>query len=494
MKLIQIKIENQIYEFEKASVSIGKKINLDIFLDNIRVSRQHARFLYEDECWKIEDLNSLNGTWLNGQRIKKTELKENDTIQIADVQLTIHFPPQELTQKEKVAETLKKNLEENNLLFLPENILKERISKKLGNLLDKNSVSFKNSDEKESYISAQLKSILGLGFLEDYLSDPKITEIMINGHKDIYIEKNGLLKKTSESFHDISMLLTIIDRILAPLGRHVDEASPLVDARLPDGSRIHVALSPISLNGPIVTIRKFSTSFEAVIDLVKVGTMTELLAAFLQELVISKKNILISGGTSSGKTTLLNVLANGISRNERLITIEDSAELKIMNPHTIRLEARPENIEGRGEITIRKLVQNALRMRPDRIIIGECRGAEAFDMLQAMNTGHEGCLSTCHANSPRDALKRLENMVMMAGFDFPLAAIREQIASAIHSVIQMKREIDGQRRITHVTQLRGIEHQTILTEDIFNSTKGDEDATPRSLYDTSDWRKNKNTG
>lgn len=494
MKPIQIKIENQIYEFEKASVSIGKKINSDIFLDNIKVSRQHARFLYEDECWKIEDLNSLNGTWLNGQRIKKTRLKENDTLQIDDVQLTIHFPPQELTQKEKVAETLKRNLEENNLLFLPENILKERISKKLGNLLDKNSVSFKNSDEKESYISAQLKSILGLGFLEDYLSDPKITEIMINGHKDIYVEKNGLLEKTSESFHDISILFTIIDRILAPLGRHVDEASPLVDARLPDGSRIHVALAPISLNGAIVTIRKFSASFETLDDLVSIGSIPESLAISLKDLVNSKKNILISGGTSSGKTTLLNVLVNSILQDERVITIEDSAELKIVTPHTIRLETRPENIEGRGEITIRKLVQNALRMRPDRIIVGECRGAEAFDMLQAMNTGHEGCLSTCHANSPRDALKRLENMVMMAGFDFPLKAIREQITSAIHVVIHMKRERYGKRVVTDVTQLSGIDHDTILTENIFNSTKGDEDATPRSLYAASDWRKNKNTG
>lgn len=273
------------------------------------------------------------------------------------------------------------------------------------------------------------------------------------------------------------MLSTIIDRILAPLGRHVDEASPLVDARLPDGSRINVVLAPISLQGPILTIRKFKTCFQTLNDLVNTGSLTLESATYLETIVKEKKNILISGGTSSGKTTLLNVLSNCIDPHERLITIEDSAELRLLQPHTLSLEARPSNVEGKGEISIRTLVQNALRMRPDRLIIGECRGSEALDMLQAMNTGHEGCLSTCHANSPRDTLKRLETMVLMSGFELPLRAIREQIASAIHVIVQMKRLAQGLRTVTHITCVCGLEQDTILTQDLFNSTKGDSHVT-----------------
>ncbi len=482
MKTIQIQIEDQIFIFDQSPVSIGKNMGSHIFLDDAKVSKLHARLTFSENDWHIEDSSSLNGTFVNEKRIKKCLLKEADVIQIAHFRLRVDFAQKKLSEKEKVSESLKKNLQDSNIFFLPENILRERLSKKLENLIEKNNVSFKNPDERQSYISRHLKSILGLDFLEDYLSDPNITEIMINGHKDIYVEKRGALEKTPDQFPDVSVLFNIIDRVLAPLGRHADEASPLVDARLPDGSRIHVALPPISLNGPLLTIRKFLTSFETLTDLISAGSISEPMALLLKELVFSKKNILISGGTSSGKTTLLNVLANSIKPGERLISIEDSAELRILDPHTIRLEARPANIEAKGEITIRTLVQNALRMRPDRIIVGECRGAEAFDMLQAMNTGHEGCLSTCHANSPRDALKRLENMVMMAGFAFPLKAIREQIASAIHWIIQMKREIDGRRLVTQMTQVCGIDHDTILTQDIFNSTKGDEDATPASFY------------
>lgn len=488
MKAIQIQIEDQIFIFDQSPVSIGKNMSSHIFLDDPKVSKLHARLVFEEKDtreendWYIEDFSSLNGTFVNQKRIKKCLLRRADVIQIAHFRLRVDFPEKNLSEKEKVSESLKKNLQDSNIFFLPENILRERLSKKLENLIEKNNVSFKNPDERQSYISTHLKSILGLGFLEDYLSDPDITEIMINGHHDIYIEKKGILEKTPDRFPDVSVLFNIIDRILAPLGRHVDEASPLVDARLPDGSRIHVALPPVSLNGPLLTIRKFLASFETLTDLISAGSISEPMAGLLKELVLSKKNILISGGTSSGKTTLLNVLANSITPGERLISIEDSAELRILVPHTIRLEARPANIEAKGEITIRALVQNALRMRPDRIIVGECRGAEAFDMLQAMNTGHEGSLSTCHANSPRDALKRLENMVMMAGFGFPLKAIREQISSAIHWIIQMKREIDGRRLVTHITQVCGIDHDTILSQDIFNSTKGDEDATPASFY------------
>lgn len=464
--------ETQILDVTKNEITIGKKIDSDIYLDHPSVSRNHAVLILHDTQWIIQDLGSKNGTFLNDKKIKKSGLNSTDVLRIANSQLKIHTVPKNLSQKESISETLKKGLEGTPLLCIPEQTLKERLSTKLGLLLEKNQVSFSSPTEKESYISKQLQEILGLGFLETYLEDPAISEIMINGIRDIYIEKEGLLQKVHESLSSESVLFNIIDRILSPLGRHVDEISPLVDARLPDGSRIHVVLPPISLNGPMVTIRKFSPSFITLSDLIRTQSLTEEIANVLRTLILERKSILISGGTSSGKTTLLNVLANCISPSERLITIEDSAELKLHQPHTIRLESRPPNIENKGQITIRTLVQNALRMRPDRIIIGECRGAETFDMLQAMNTGHEGCLSTCHSNSPRDTLKRLENMVMMAGFSLPLAAIREQITSAIHFIVQTKRKPNGQRVITHITKMCGMDKDTILTHDIFNSTKG----------------------
>ena len=464
------------YIFEKEKITIGKKLDADIFLNDKKISRKHAQILLKDHQWWIEDCSSTNGTWVNNKQIQKISLKLTDKIQISD--FTLQMKPSEATPQEKITEELKKKLEGAQTFFLPAETLKERLSTQMEELMLQNKVSFENPLEKSSYISRQLEKILGLDFLETYIKDPEISEIMINGPKTIYTERNGQIERAKDSFESEAMLSTIIDRILAPLGRHVDEASPLVDARLPDGSRINVVLPPISLQGPLLTIRKFKSCFQTLENLIQAGSLTKEACHYLEKIVHEKKNILISGGTSSGKTTLLNVLSNCISHNERLITIEDSAELKLHQSHTLSLEARPSNVEGKGEISIRTLVQNALRMRPDRLIIGECRGPEALDMLQAMNTGHEGCLSTCHANSPRDALKRLETMVLMSGFELPLRAIREQIASAIHVIVQMKRLAHGLRTVTHITQVCGLEQDTILTQDLFNSTKGETHDTP----------------
>lgn len=469
------------YHFEKETITIGQKLDADIFLNDKKVSRHHAKLLFKDHQWWIQDCNSTNGTSLNGKKIQKAYLKSSDTIHISDFTLSLRLPEHAISPKEKVTEELKKKLESSETILLPPEILKERLSTHMEELMIQNKVNFETPSEKSSYISRQLEKILGLDFLETYIKDTSISEIMINGPKTIYIERNGKIERAKDCFDSPQMLATIIDRILAPLGRHVDEASPLVDARLPDGSRINVVLPPISLQGPLLTIRKFKHCFQTLEDLISAGSVTTACASYLKKIVEDKKNILISGGTSSGKTTLLNVLSNCIAPDERLITIEDSAELKLHQPHTLSLEARPSNIEDKGEISIRTLVQNALRMRPDRLIIGECRGSEALDMLQAMNTGHEGCLSTCHANSPRDAIKRLETMVLMAGFELPLRAIREQIASAIHVIVQMKRLVQGLRMVTHITQICGLEQDTILTQELFNSTKGDPHDTSHNI-------------
>ncbi|OGP05945.1 MAG: hypothetical protein A2Z91_05085 [Deltaproteobacteria bacterium GWA2_38_16] len=462
----------QTFEFDKNIISIGKNMAADLFLNDKKISRKHAEIVFTNKQWFLKDLDSTNGTMVNGKKIKEIPLHIHDQIQMGDTFLSLH--PLFKNSQDKITDELKQCLEDTPALFVPKEMLKERLSHHMENLLEKNNISFSDSHEKKSYIAQKLQEILGLGFLEDYLKDPRISEIMINGSKDIYIEKKGIIEKTSKVFESEQVLETLIHKILTPLGRHVDEASPMVDARLPDGSRINVILPPLSLKGPILTIRKFLHSFQTLKDLVHVGSISQETASFLETLIHERKNILISGGTSSGKTTLLNALSNCINPKERVITIEDSAELKLHHhPHTLSLEARPSNIEGQGEITIRRLVQNALRMRPDRIIIGECRGAETFDMLQAMNTGHEGCLTTCHANSPRDALKRLETMVLMTGFELPIKAIREHIASAIHIIIQTKRLTDGKRTVTHITKLSGFEGDTILTQDLFNSTKGD---------------------
>ncbi|GAA3167744.1 CpaF family protein [Planomonospora alba] len=309
--------------------------------------------------------------------------------------------------------------------------------------------------------------ILGHGPLEPLLRDPGITEIMVNGPDLVFVERAGRLEETGTRFTDDAHLRRVIDRIVSRVGRHVDEASPMVDARLPDGSRVNAVVAPIALDGSLLTIRKFSADPYTVDDLISFGTLTPPVAQVLQACVRGRLDMVISGGTGSGKTTTLNVLSGFVPAGERIVTIEDAAELQLRQKHVLRLESRPANTEGRGEVTIRDLVRNALRMRPDRIVVGEVRDGAALDMLQAMNTGHDGSLTTVHANTPRDALARLETMVLMAGVDLPARAIREQIASAVDVIVQVTRMKDGVRRITHVTEVTGMEGDVVTLQDIF---------------------------
>jgi pilus assembly protein CpaF len=312
-----------------------------------------------------------------------------------------------------------------------------------------------------------LDEAIGLGAIEVLLADPDVTEVMVNAYNDIYVEKAGKLTKSDVAFTSDAAVMSTIERIISPLGRRIDESSPMVDARLADGSRVNAIIPPLALRGPCITIRKFSDKKLTDRDLIKYVTLNESMVTFIRMCVEQKKNIIVSGGTGSGKTTLLNILSNYIPESERVITVEDAAELKLVQPHVVSLEARPPNMEGRGQVTIRDLVKNCLRMRPDRIVVGECRGGEALDMLQAMNTGHDGSLTTAHANTPRDMLRRMEVMVLMAGMDLPVSAIREQIASAVHIVIQQSRFGDGTRKITNISEITGMESGTVQLNEIF---------------------------
>ncbi len=321
--------------------------------------------------------------------------------------------------------------------------------------------------ERQRLFEQIVAEILGYGPLDPLLRDEEITEIMVNGPDKIFIERRGKLERVTVSFESEEHLTRIIDRIVSPLGRRIDESSPMVDARLPDGSRVNAIIPPLALNGPTLTIRKFSKVPLTVDDLIAFGTITPEASEFLKACVIARLNTVVSGGTGSGKTTFLNVLSGFIPHDERIITIENAAELQLRQEHVVTLESRPPNIEGKGEISIRDLVINCLRMRPDRIVVGECRGGEALDMLQAMNTGHDGSLTTAHANSPRDTLSRLETMCLMAGMDLPVRAIRDQIASAIDLIIQQQRMRDGTRKIVAITEVQGMEGDIIVMSDIF---------------------------
>jgi pilus assembly protein CpaF len=330
-------------------------------------------------------------------------------------------------------------------------------------------------EERRQIVREIADDILGYGPLEPLLNDDSITEVMVNAHDRIYIERHGKIERTDTGFVDDAHVLRIIDKIVSQVGRRIDEASPMVDARLPDGSRVNAIIPPLSLRGPTLTIRKFSRDPYTMDDLINFGSLTPKSAQFLAACVQGKLNVLISGGTGTGKTTMLNAMSAYVPGDERIVTIEDAAELQLQQDHVITLESRPPNIEGTGEIRIRELVRNALRMRPDRIIVGEVRGAETLDMLQAMNTGHEGSLTTIHANSPRDALSRLETLVMTAGVELPHRAIREQIASAFDVLVQISRLVDGSRRVTHVSEVLGMESDVITLQDIFVAKPPDED-------------------
>jgi pilus assembly protein CpaF len=329
---------------------------------------------------------------------------------------------------------------------------------------------------EESGLSAQEKlqivrqigdSVLGLGPLEPFTRDPDVTEIMVNGSNSVYVERAGKIYWTGAKFHDDAQLRRIIEKIVARVGRRIDESSPYVDARLPDGSRVNAIIPPLAIDGACLTIRKFAAEPYRAEDLISFGTLTHQTVELLDACVRGRLNILVSGGTGAGKTTTLNVLSSFLPDDERILTIEDSAELKLQQPHVVRLESRPPNIEGRGEVSIRDLVRNALRMRPDRIVVGEVRGGEALDMMQAMNTGHDGSISTVHSNSPRDALARIETMMLMAGVDLGVRAIREQIASALNLIVHQARMKDGIRRITHITEIVGMEGDVIALQDLF---------------------------
>jgi pilus assembly protein CpaF len=331
-------------------------------------------------------------------------------------------------------------------------------------------------DEEESGLSAQEKllivrqigdSVLGLGPLEPFVRDPEVTEIMVNGWDQIYVERAGKIYWTGSKFHDDAQLRRTIDKIVAKVGRRIDESSPYCDARLPDGSRVNAIIPPLSIDGATLTIRKFSADPYKAEDLISFGTLTRPVVDLLDACVRGRLNILVSGGTGAGKTTTLNVLSSFLPDDERILTIEDAAELRLQQPHVVRLEYRPPNIEGKGEVTIRDLVRNALRMRPDRIVVGEVRGGEALDMMQAMNTGHDGSITTVHCNSPRDALARLETMILMSGMDLGVRAVREQISSALNLIVHQSRMKDGSRRITHVTEIVGMEGEIITLQDLF---------------------------
>jgi pilus assembly protein CpaF len=349
---------------------------------------------------------------------------------------------------------------------LSEDDLRRRVNEQLHSALAQERAPLSAAD-KAQLIQDVSDDILGYGPIDRLLKDDDITEVMVNGPSQVYVERNGKLEISTATFVDEVHLRRIIDKIVGEIGRRVDESNPLCDARLPDGSRVNAVVHPLAIGGPFLTIRKFSREKLQIDDLIRFGTLNAHAARFLQACVVGRLNVMVSGGTGTGKTTTLNVLSSFIPETERIVTVEDAKELQMHQEHVLSLEARPSNIEGRGEVTIRDLVKNCLRMRPDRIVVGECRGGEALDMLQAMNTGHDGSLTTVHSNSPRDTLARLETLVLMAGFDLPVRAIREQVASALDLIVHLSRLRDGTRRITHISEVQGMEGDVITLQDIF---------------------------
>ncbi len=503
---------------EQGEWIIGRQPDCQVVLDSRQVSRKHARLFRAGAAWFVADLGSTGGTRLNGAPVTDpTAFSVGDTLEIGGWTLRLSEQesaaapaaapkpepkpaPAPAPAPEPKAEPAKpafeKAFSEANLLYTKELMaLKQKIHEhvltklnlseqsiqalaqeemigKLEEALDQVLRDLRHELPRETPLEQLRQSLMdelaGFGPLSPLLRADDVDEIMVNGPDLIFVERKGKVYETGARFFNNRHLLSIIQRIVEPLGRHIDDASPMVDARLPDGSRVNAVIPPLALDGPSVTIRKFAKKKLTVDDLIRFGSMTKEIALFLEEAVRASQNMLVSGGTGSGKTTLLNVLSQFIPEGERIVTIEDSAELKLTHRNLVRLEARPANIEGKGRISIRSLVVNALRMRPDRIIVGECRGEEALDMLQAMNTGHDGSLTTCHANTPRDAIGRLENMVMMAGYDLPVSAIREQIASAVNIIVQQTRLPDGSRKIVQISEITGREKDIVLMQDIFN--------------------------
>jgi pilus assembly protein CpaF len=503
----------------EGTYSIGRNANCVISLSDPSVSDLHANLILTNEGAWVEDLQSSNGTFVNARPIAaRTLLTAGAIITIggavfrvqprapkATPEVAPKHPTEGKSQRDIALPTVAAHAPatQAHTLSPAERARHERhrqvksqlhaeLIKRLG--LKRLATQAISSEELENRVKSTLKTILDelqqrdaipaefstqqlmdeiydeavrLGPIEKFLADDSITEVMVNGPHNVYVERNGKLELSEQTFMDDDSVMAVIERIVAPLGRRIDESQPYVDARLADGSRVNAIIPPLSLIGPCITIRKFAKRVLTEQDFVNFGTWTPAIAGFLRVCVQLRKNIIVAGGTGSGKTTLLNVLSSFIPSRDRILTIEDAAELRLNQPHVVRLEARPANIEGKGAITIRDLVRNALRMRPDRIIVGECRGGESLDMLQAMNTGHDGSLTTVHANSPRDVISRLETMVLMSGVDLPSRAIREQIASAVNIIVQEARLTDGSRRIVAVTEITGMEGQQIVMQDLF---------------------------
>ncbi|MBQ4106867.1 MAG: Flp pilus assembly complex ATPase component TadA [Lentisphaeria bacterium] len=501
---------------------VGSGPDCPIRIEAAGVSRRHAQLVVRDRRVTVMDLGSSNGTSGNGTPFFAQEMHtlEHDTVlRLGSAELQLSFPepaaapavepdapaadscvvellpvsgvpeaarPMLQAIKKQVHRELlsRLNLKKMVVSGVSENEIQARALETIREILTQLSIPLPDGVSAATLELELTQEAIGLGPLEYMIRRDDLTEIMVNGPDRIYVEKAGKLYRTDTAFADSDQVLAAIERIVSPLGRRIDESSPMVDARLPDGSRVNAVIPPLSLSGPTITIRKFSRTPLQAADLIRFGSVSREIMDFLKLCVLVRKNILISGGTGSGKTTLLNVLSSFLPNRERIVTIEDAAELQLHQEHLVRLEARPPNIEGKGEITIRDLVRNALRMRPDRIVVGECRGGEALDMLQAMNTGHDGSLTTIHANSPRDALARLETLVLMAGFDLPLRAIREQVASAVQIVIQISRSRDGSRKIERVSEITKMEGEVITMQDIFvyRQTGWSEDGTRQTGY------------
>lgn len=488
----------QLLKVTNNEASIGSGRNNDIVLKGRQIARKHAVLKNRNGIIEVDDLGSPAGTWVNRERIRNFgPLAIEDEIVIGDTRLWLNHEPEKALAVADIVMPIQNEVrvdaiddtEQNEHLYWAK-ILHERLLGDMG--LRRKDVSLMSDVElrqdaeillmqiveslasdipiqisREQLSKTVLDEAVGLGPLQSFLEDDAITEIMVNGHQEVFVERAGKLTKSDKAFSSDQAVLSVIERIITPLGRRIDEGSPMVDARLKDGSRVNAIIPPLALKGPSLTVRKFAKKRLHCSDLVGFNALSDPMVQFLKICVEQRKNIVVSGGTGSGKTTLLNVLSNFIPDSERIITVEDAAELTLYQPNLVSLEARPQNVEGKGAVSIRELVKNTLRMRPDRIVVGECRGGEALDMLQAMNTGHDGSLTTAHANSPRDALSRLEVMVLMAGMALPVSAIREQISSAVNVIVQQTRYSCGARKITRISEVVGIESGTIQLQDIF---------------------------
>ena len=496
----------EIREIGDGAYFIGRGSGCGIVFNSPAVSERHAVLTVRGTTVVIEDLHSVNGTYVNGEAITRAvPLDGTKIVQIGECMLRISeksldaSPAVEdvedcYSQAEAEEETIEE--EPSDPMRELRRSVQQQIQRELLKRMDMKKLTVQGVDRSGLEQSAREKigaiidevvakgrlpagidpdrleedvfnEAMRLGPLEELLSDDSISEIMVNGPHKVYVERHGKLELSDCQFTDDASVLAVIERIVAPLGRRIDESQPYVDARLSDGSRVNAIIAPLALSGPTVTIRKFAKKALTPDDFIRFGTWTHNAAQFMKLCVLLRKNIIVAGGTGSGKTTLLNLLSGFIPSNERIVTVEDAAELRLQQPHVVRLEARPPNIEGKGAVPIRDLVKNCLRMRPDRIIVGECRGGEALDMLQAMNTGHDGSLTTVHANSPRDVISRLETMVLMSGMELPSRAIREQISSAVDIIIHESRMSDGSRKVVRISEVTGIEGSQIVMQDIF---------------------------